>query len=314
MSSRLTDRRSTTVPGLSICRSVAAEGVPRYFHENVNPHRMTPTLSVGMGAKSSLKVAFWESTVGESPNSGDLEWVNIVMHHGGGRVWRNREPVPAETGSVGMHLFETCQFRFEGPVGYGIVSVPFALLQDVCESLFERELRHEQLWIPMGSRDERLCRAMRTIQAYLPTIEPTDLILDSWALILAETLVQDFSSYARRPRPHAFGSIPGRGVAHVVDFIEANIDQNLDLASLARVAAMSVFHFARRFKESVGVSPHTYIVTRRLARAKAMLQHSEDRLADIAAACGFSSQAHFTAAFHRSIGVTPGTFRRHSSS
>lgn len=300
---------STTVPGLGLCRAAAAEGVPRYFHESVDP-RIATTLSIGMTARSSLKAAFWESTADERPISGDLEYVNIVQHGGGGRVWRDREPVPAETGSVGMHPFETCRFRFAGPVRYGVVSVPFVLFRDVCESLFERELTHDQLWIPMGTRDERLCGAMRTIREGLLAIEPTDLILDSWALILAEILVQGFSSHAQRTRPHTLGAIPSRGVAHVVDFIEANINQDLHLASLSRVAAMSVFHFARRFKQTVGVSPHTYIMTRRLSRAKALLQRSKHRLVDIAAACGFSSQAHFTAAFHRRVGVTPGTFRR----
>jgi AraC family transcriptional regulator len=96
----------------------------------------------------------------------------------------------------------------------------------------------------------------------------------------------------------------------VVDFIEANIDQDLPLASLARVAAMSVYHFARRFKETVGVSPHAYVVMRRIRHAQTMLEHGTGRLADIAAACGFSSQAHFTTTFQRGIGVTPGAYRR----
>jgi transcriptional regulator GlxA family with amidase domain len=100
----------------------------------------------------------------------------------------------------------------------------------------------------------------------------------------------------------------------VVDFIEANIDQDLPLASLARVAAMSVYHFARRFKETVGVSPHAYVVMRRIRRAQRMLERGKDPLADVAAACGFFNQAHFTTTFQRSIGVTPGAYRRVSSS
>jgi len=209
-----------------------------------------------------------------------------------------------------MEPFESSRWRFEGHVSFVHVYLPFTLLSDVCESVFERKFTHEQLWIPMGTRDERLCDAMRAVQSGLLAIEPTHLILDSWALILSEILVRNFSSSADRCARSSFGTIPSRGLAHVVDFIEANIDQDLLLASLARVAAMSVYHFARRFKETVGVSPHAYIVMRRVRRAQRMLEHGKDRLADVAAACGFSNQAHFTTAFQRGIGVTPGAYRR----
>src|SRR5262249_33585994 len=141
-------------------------------------------------------------------------------------------------------------------------------------------------------------------------IDPTQLILDSWALILSEILVRNFSSKAEQCGRLSFGTLPSRGLAHVVDFIEANIDQDLPLASLAHVAAMSVYHFARRFKETVGVSPHAYILTRRVRRAQRMLEQAKGRLADVAAACGFSNQAHFTTTFQRGVGVTPGAYRR----
>src|SRR5262249_14049567 len=232
------------------------------------------------------------------------------LHRGGGRVWRNNELVPAEAGSVGMEPFESSRWRFERRVSFAHVYLPIALLGDVCESLFEREFRHEQLWIPMGTRDERLCGAMRTVQSGLLAIEPTHLILDSWALILSEILIRNFSSHAQRCARSSFGAIPSRGLAHVVDFVEANIDQDLPLSSLARVAAMSVYHFARRFKETAGMSPHAYVVMRRIRRAQRMLERGKGRLADVAAACGFSSQAHFTTTFQRGIGVPPGAYRR----
>ena len=112
----------------------------------------------------------------------------------------------------------------------------------------------------------------------------------------------------------SFGKIPVRGIAHVIDYIEGNIDRGLDLASLAGVAAMSVYHFARRFKETVGMSPHAYVLSRRIRRAREMLDRDEASLALVAVACGFSSQAHFTTVFQRDLGVTPGEYRRAASS
>src|SRR6185369_4232699 len=104
--------------------------------------------------------------------------------------------------------------------------------------------------------------------------------------------------------------IPARCVARVVDYIEGSIDEDLRLCQLANVAAMSVYHFARRFRETVGVSPHAYVLSRRLDRARGMLRHREITLAQVAAACGFSSQAQLTTTFLNAFGVTPGKYRR----
>ena len=124
---------------------------------------------------------------------------------------------------------------------------------------------------PRHHRDAGLCGAAQSIQSGLRSIEPTNLILDSWALVLAEILVRRFSSHAERPVRGAPGRIPARGVAHVIDFVEAGIGEDLRLESLADVAAMSPYHFARRFKETVGVSPHAYVLARRVRRAGEML-------------------------------------------
>jgi AraC family transcriptional regulator len=306
----LDDGHGTTAPGLAISRSAATDATPTNFLENVGRFRMTSLRSVGIGAKSSLKASFWASDLEDSHVSGDPGYASVLVHCGGGRVWRNNEPIPGEPGSVSMQPFEDTRWRLEGMVQFAHVFVPFALLGDVCQSLFDREFKHDQLWIPMGTRDERLCGPMSAVQAGLISLEPTNLILDSWALILSDVLVRGFSSHAQKRARASFGKIPARGIAHAVDYIEASIDQDLDLGSLASVAAMSVYHFAHRLKETVGVSPHAYILTRRIRRAQGMLRVRSNSLADVAATCGFSSQAHFTTAFLRSTGVTPGQYRR----
>jgi AraC family transcriptional regulator len=306
---RLDDGQPSTERGLVICRPAATEATPNHFRENVEILRLSPTRSIGIGSRSSLKAACWHTDIREVQRRGDPNYVTIVLHRGGGRVWRNQERTPNEAGSVGMLPFESSNWHFEGTVSFMNVYMPFNLLGDVCESLFDRRLTHEQLWIPMGTRDDCLCNAMRRVQDLL-AMEPTNLILDSWALILSEILVWNFSSHAgKRPRTPS-GTLPARGIAHVVDFIEAHIDQDLNLSRLAKVAAMSVYHFARRFKETAGVSPHAYVVSRRVGRAQHMLQRGKSRLVDIATECGFSSQVHLTTVFRRELGVTPGEYRR----
>jgi AraC family transcriptional regulator len=291
--------------GLPFCHAAASNAPPRQ-----NTHVISPFRTVGLDATASLKASFWRSTVAEATQAGDLDYVSIAMNLGGGRVWRNHESAPTEVGAIAMHPFEGANWRFEQAVSFVKLYVPFKLVSGVCEALFERELAPAGLKTPTGIRDQALCGAAYQIQSSLRGSSQTNLILDSWSLILAELVVRRFYRHAKRHAHPSFGKIPTRSVAHVVDYIEASIDQDLRLEPLANVAAMSVYHFARRFKETVGVTPHAYVLSRRLVRAEAMLRHRESTLAQVAAACGFSSQAHLTTTFLNAFGVTPGKFRR----
>lgn len=95
----------------------------------------------------------------------------------------------------------------------------------------------------------------------------------------------------------------------VLDYIEAHLDQELTLAELAGVACLSPHHFSRTFKIAVGTAPRRYTTQRRVERAKGLLRRGDGTLAGIAAAVGFADQSHFTVAFGRETGTTPGRFR-----
>lgn len=284
----------------------SSDALPRYSESNV----ITPARAVGFTASTTLKAAFWHATIRETPQAGDPDFASIALHTGGGRVWRDRERTPTEAGAIAMQPFEGADWRFEPPASFVHFYVPFAALGVVSQSLYGRPLAHADLRMPSACRDDVLCQAARSIGRTLEAVEPTNLVLDSWALILAEALVTRFSSHAEQYVRASFGKIPARGVAHVVDYVEAQLDQDLRLETLAGVAAMSTYHFARRFKETTGMSPHAYVLSRRVRRGEAMLRHSAASFADIAAACGFSSQAHFATAFKHHAGVTPGAYRR----
>jgi AraC-like DNA-binding protein len=79
------------------------------------------------------------------------------------------------------------------------------------------------------------------------------------------------------------------------------------LAELAAIAGLSVFHFARQFKQSAGITPHHYLVERRVERAREMLARTDLSLSEIAT--GFSDQSHFARHFGQMLGMTPGQFR-----
>lgn len=121
--------------------------------------------------------------------------------------------------------------------------------------------------------------------------------------------------------PRTRGGLSPATLNRVRRHIEAHIEQSIDLKAMAKVARLSVHHFARAFKEAEGVTPHAFVMIRRIERAKVLLDGSRQRLSDVAAACGFADQSHFARCFRRSTGETPRSFRcarrsphmRHSS-
>ena len=111
------------------------------------------------------------------------------------------------------------------------------------------------------------------------------------------------------PPAPARGGLPPSAMRRVREHVEVHLSESMDLAELAGVAGLSVYHFARAFKQSIGVTPHYYLVHRRIERAREMLARSELPLSEIALAAGFSDQSHLARHFRRMLGMTPGQFR-----
>ncbi|MFO6445926.1 helix-turn-helix domain-containing protein [Erythrobacter sp. NE805] len=96
----------------------------------------------------------------------------------------------------------------------------------------------------------------------------------------------------------------------VIEFIEANLHESIGLGDLAEAAGLSANHFLRVFKLATGETPYHYLRNRRLERARRLLADDAIPLAQLALECGFANQAHFTAAFTRELGISPGRYRR----
>jgi transcriptional regulator GlxA family with amidase domain len=83
----------------------------------------------------------------------------------------------------------------------------------------------------------------------------------------------------------------------------------VSVEELASRAGLSVRHLERRFQAVVGVSPKQHVIAVRLAAAQAMLRETPATVAEVAAATGFASAAHLTAAFTRRVGAPPAAWR-----
>lgn len=88
----------------------------------------------------------------------------------------------------------------------------------------------------------------------------------------------------------------------IAEFIDKHLAEDIPLAELAGIARLSLFHFARAFKQSFGMPPHRYHVARRIARAKSLLGETTRSVTEIAFGLGFHELSSFTAAFRKLAG------------
>jgi AraC family transcriptional regulator len=88
-----------------------------------------------------------------------------------------------------------------------------------------------------------------------------------------------------------------------------NLDRPISLADLSNVTGLSKRHFIRAFAESAGQTPHRYVVSQRIEKAKQLLADSSDSITEIGLAVGFSHAQHFSNKFKALTGLTPSNYR-----
>ncbi|WP_263357240.1 helix-turn-helix domain-containing protein [Acidicapsa ligni] len=102
--------------------------------------------------------------------------------------------------------------------------------------------------------------------------------------------------------------VPARARA-VIDYIEANLAEDLRLSELCSVARVSRAHFARGFRKVVGMSPHKFVMQRRLSRAIQLVRYGDTPMKEIARLCGFADAAHLTRCFKSQFSSAPSLLR-----
>jgi AraC family transcriptional regulator len=134
------------------------------------------------------------------------------------------------------------------------------------------------------------------------------LYTESLIIQLCTHLIRRYSQF---PDPGFLpsGLTPSR-LRRVIEFINAQIDQEIGLEQLAQVAGVSPFYFCREFKRSIGFPPHHYVMQRRVELSKRLLESTKKSITDISAELGFPTPSHFAATFRKLLGLTPTHYRR----
>jgi AraC family transcriptional regulator len=104
--------------------------------------------------------------------------------------------------------------------------------------------------------------------------------------------------------------LPQAQLERVIDYMKANLTQDVSILDLATLTSMSASHFSRSFKQSVGTAPYQYLMQQRVERAKQLLKQQVISISDIALDCGFANQTHLTKVFRRMTGMTPKAYQK----
>lgn len=186
------------------------------------------------------------------------------------------------------------------------------VLDEVAGDLYSDREAKRKIVSELAADDSTLRWFLASIKASLddPPFSHT-LKMDYLSRALAAHLLHKHSTAGpggmRRTSAEALNA---RQVASVVDYIEANLASNLTLNELATIVGVGRAQFLRRFKAATQMTPHQYVLMRRIRRSKRYLADPQLDHSSIAIMCGFVSQAHFASTFKRFVKMTPREFRR----
>jgi AraC family transcriptional regulator len=208
------------------------------------------------------------------------------------------------------------QVRYEG-VDQLAVSLDSDFVSRVAAELGEGASAAEDIeFVPQhGTHDPQIERLGQLLRAEIEAGCPTGpLFAEGIAQALTAHLLRRYSTIPAAVVRESFEPEPlsPARLRRTLDYLEANLGQEISLAEMATVAGLSPFHFARQFKAATGTPPHAYLIARRIERAKELLARTNLPIAAVAVAVGFTHQSHLTRHFKPLVGTTPARFRDQS--
>ena len=159
---------------------------------------------------------------------------------------------------------------------------------------------------PESIADPASVSVARRVVAEIRSGEP------GWRLVVQGLLMELLGQIVRLRTGAVTRTIPPwlRGVK---DRLDSDCAARVSIAELASMASVHPVYLARRFRDSYGCSIGEYFRRRQLQAAEELLVSSQLDLREVALRCGFADQSHFSKAFRRSLGVSPGRYRRYST-
>ena len=179
------------------------------------------------------------------------------------------------------------------------------------ELSFDRGVRRAGRFKPCLGAPDRAMHGLAT--AVIDQVEQAGgrntLFVDHIGLAFHAHLTDAYGD-ADAPASPVSGGLSPWQLRHALDFLLAHLDGDPTIAELAQECGLSSGYFARAFRQTTGATPHQWLIAKRIERARELLLLGRMDLAEIAVACGFVDQSHFTRAFARHEGCAPGRWRK----
>jgi AraC-like DNA-binding protein len=163
----------------------------------------------------------------------------------------------------------------------------------------------------IGMQDPTMFELGRLLLPAFPNPEQASrLFIDHLTLAIAAHVLQAYGGMRPVSSERRGGGLAPWQERRAKDLLNAHLDGDLSVAFLAQECGLSKGHFARAFRRTTGLSPHQWLMKLRVEMATALLGDRSRSLLNIAHACGFADQSHFTRVYTRFTGTTPGASRR----
>jgi|SRR5579871_2606253 len=228
--------------------------------------------------------------------------------------WQDGDAAPVSTLRPGEAIIYDVRrkptFHLNSPFHSVHFYLPIATLHALADEA-EADRVEELHYKPAVSHADPILRSMT--ETLLPVFSRPEhanrLFLDHGMLAVGHHIASTYGHMRPIRRPIRGGLTPLQE-RRAKEYISANLSGDVPLADVASECGLSASQFGKAFRKSVGMPPHKWMVRQRVSLAKSLLRQGEMTLAQIALACGFSDQSHFTQCFSAWTGLSPGVWRR----
>lgn len=294
-STRDFERYTITEPVLSSWGTGWQEIVVREFHEPMNVESVilpaVPDIHLVLVTQGAMYIesrtahSSWEAT--------PIQKGDLFLTPGGGEPYELRwhsqscEPIQA------LHLHLSTD-----------------LFARSAEHVADRDPARLTLKELSGFQDPLLAQMGWALRRQLEQPAPGgQLYAETAAQMLAVHLLTHYLTTSITVKP-SLQRLTSRQMKRVIEYILAHLDQPISLETLAQQVGYSTYHFAQIFRETTGVTPHQFVLSKRLERARHLLAQTGLPLSQVTLEVGFQSQSHFTHTFKSHLGVTPRQYRQ----
>ena len=213
-----------------------------------------------------------------------------------------------------MPAYQANRWHTEGPIDFAHLALSVGTAEQIIVEELDREPATHRLHETIGVEDPLLEQVFRAILALSERQHSSRLQMDALLTVFAVALLERHSTAGRLAPGHGAGprrrgGLAGWQLRRVIDYMNANMSEDMTLGGLAALTGLSRAHFFRAFRQSLGRSPGQFRAETRMQHARVLLETTTLPVEEVAHAVGYANARHFASAFAERVGLSPRLFR-----